>query len=93
MEFKKHNSKIIILTGKAQSGKNISANIIKEYFEKENKKTVILAYARYLKDYAKEIINWNGKEETKQDKKKRLKCYVTMDLPKQLLEGKSALKG
>ena len=65
MEFKKHNSKIIILTGKAQSGKNISANIIKEYFEKENKKTVILAYAKYLKDYAKEIINWNGKEETK----------------------------
>ena len=47
MEFKKHNSKIIILTGKAQSGKNISANIIKEYFEKENKKTVILAYAKY----------------------------------------------
>ena len=65
MEFKKHNSKIIILTGKAQSGKNISANIIKEYYEKKNKKTVILAYAKYLKDYAKEIINWDGKEETK----------------------------
>lgn len=65
MEFKKHNSKIIILTGKAQSGKNISANIIKEYYEKQNKKTVIIAYAKYLKDYAKEIINWDGKEENK----------------------------
>lgn len=65
MEFKKHESKIIILTGKAQSGKNLTANIIKKYSEKQNKKTVIISYAKYLKDYAKEIINWNGKESTK----------------------------
>ena len=65
MDFKKHNSKIIILTGKAQSGKNASANIIKKYLEKQNKKTVIIAYAKYLKDYAKEITNWNGRETTK----------------------------
>ena len=65
MEFIKNNSKIIILTGKAQSGKNATANIIKKHFEKQNKKTVIISYAKYLKDYAKEIINWNGKESTK----------------------------
>lgn len=65
MEFKKHNSKLIILTGKAQSGKNASANIIKKYLEKQNKKTVIISYAKYLKDYAKEITNWNGRESTK----------------------------
>ena len=65
MEFKKHESKIIILTGKAQSGKNSTANIIKKHLEKQNKKTVIISYAKYLKDYAKEIIGWNGKESTK----------------------------
>jgi dephospho-CoA kinase len=65
MEFKKHNSKIIILTGKAQSGKNETANIIKKYLEKQNNKTIIISYAKYLKDYAKEITNWNGKESTK----------------------------
>lgn len=65
MEFIKKNPKIIILTGKAQSGKNLSANIIKQYLEKQKKKTVIIAYAKYLKDYAKEIENWNGREATK----------------------------
>ena len=65
MEFTKKNPKIIILSGQAQSGKNETANIIKEYYENKNKKTVILAYAKYLKDYAKEIINWDLKEETK----------------------------
>lgn len=65
MEFIKKNPKIIILSGKAQSGKNETANIIKEYYETKNKKTVILAYASYLKMYAKEITNWDGSEDTK----------------------------
>ena len=63
--LKKHKSKIIILTGKAQSGKSLTANIIKKNLEKQNKKTVIISYAKYLKDYAKEITNWNGNEKTK----------------------------
>lgn len=58
-------NKIIILSGKAQSGKNLTANIIKEYCEKNNKKTIIISYAKYLKDYAKAITNWNGREKTK----------------------------
>lgn len=65
MEFIKKNPKIYILTGKAQSGKNETANIIKEYFEHKNKKVIITSYAKYLKDYAKEITNWNGEENTK----------------------------
>lgn len=65
MNFKKHNTRIIILTGKAQSGKNESANIIKKSIEKQNKKAVIISYAKYLKDYAKEITKWDGKEKTK----------------------------
>lgn len=65
MEFVKKNPKIIILTGKAQSGKNETANIIKKELEKQNKKTIIISYAKYLKDYAKKITNWNGSEKTK----------------------------
>ena len=65
MEFIKKNPKIFILTGKAQSGKNVAANIIKNYYQKENKKAVIISYAKYLKDYIKEITNWDGREETK----------------------------
>lgn len=65
MEFIKKNPKIYILSGCAQSGKNETAKIIKEYYEKNNKKTVILAYAKYLKDYIKEITNWDGEENTK----------------------------
>ena len=65
MEFKKKNPRIIILSGKAQSGKNLSANIIKQYYEKKNRKTVIISYAKYLKEYAKDITNWNGRETTK----------------------------
>jgi len=65
MEFIKKNPKLIILTGHAQSGKNETANIIKEYCENKNQKTVILAYAKYIKDYIKEITNWDGSEETK----------------------------
>lgn len=65
MEFIKKNPKKYILSGKAQSGKNETANIMKEYFEKNNKKTVIISYAKYLKDYIKEITNWDGNEETK----------------------------
>ena len=57
--------KIYIISGKAQSGKNLTANLIKEYCEKKNKKTIIISYAKYLKDYAKAITNWNGREKTK----------------------------
>ena len=54
--------KVIILSGKAQSGKNMSANIMKNNIEK---KAIIISYASYLKEYAKNIINWDLNEETK----------------------------
>lgn len=60
MNFEKNNIKIIILTGKAGSGKSRVANIIRK-----NKKCIILSYASYLKDIAMNVTNWNGEEETK----------------------------
>lgn len=63
MEFKKRNPKIFILSGKARSGKDFVANLTKEYYQ--DKKCICISYAYYLKDYAKRIIGWDGKEETK----------------------------
>ena len=45
MEFKLKDTKIIILSGKAGSGKSSVASIIKKY-----KKCIILSYASYIKE-------------------------------------------
>lgn len=63
--MKEKEPKIIILSGKAGSGKNKTANIIKDLYEKNNKKVIIISYAYYLKEYAKNIINWDGNEDNK----------------------------
>jgi len=57
--------RIFIIAGKAGSGKNTCANFIKEYYEAKNQKVVITEISKYLKMYAKEIINWDGSYETK----------------------------
>ena len=65
MEFINKEPKIYIISGKARSGKDTIASIIKEYYESKSKKVITLAYATYLKEYAKRITNWDGQEETK----------------------------
>lgn len=65
MEFIKKNSRIFVLSGKAQSGKNVVASIIKDYYSVLGKKCVVISYAKYLKDYAKEVLGWDGNENTK----------------------------
>lgn len=61
MEFINKKPKIIIISGKASSGKSLVGNIIKQNINN----TVLLAYADYLKMYAKNIANWDGSEDTK----------------------------
>lgn len=65
MEFIKRNPKIYIITGKAENGKNEIAKIIEKFYETKNKKAITIAYASYLKQYAKTITKWNGNEQTK----------------------------
>lgn len=65
MDFSKRNSKIIVLSGKAQSGKNECANIIKNYYADLGLNTVIISYAFYLKMIAKNVLDWDGNEKTK----------------------------
>lgn len=55
--------KLFILAGKARSGKDTTADIIEKYYK--GKKTVRLMYAKWLKEYAMIISDWNGSDETK----------------------------
>ena len=65
MELRNKEAKIIILSGKARSGKDTSMEIMKSIYESEGKKVINLAYALYIKNYAKQISNWDGNDETK----------------------------
>lgn len=55
--------KIIIISGKARAGKDTTANMLKEICI--DKKIINLQYSSYIKEYAKKISNWDGREETK----------------------------
>ncbi len=63
MEFVKRDPKIFIISGKARSGKGEVSKIISDYYK--DKKSIIISFGHYIKDYAKRISDWNGDEETK----------------------------
>lgn len=52
--------RVILISGKAQNGKDSSAFIIKELLEKQQKKVLIIHYADNLKLFAKNYFGWNG---------------------------------
>lgn len=63
MEFNKREFKLFILSGKARSGKDTVANLIKDYYT--GKKSIIISFGHYIKDYAKRVSDWDGSEDTK----------------------------
>lgn len=63
MDFIKRQSKIFIISGKAESGKNEIAKIIEQYYS--NNKSITISFGHYIKDYAKRVSDWDGSEETK----------------------------
>ncbi len=65
MDFIKKNPHIYVISGKANTGKNKVASIIKEVYNHRKIKTINLAFASYLKEYAKSILEWDGNEATK----------------------------
>lgn len=81
MEFINREPKIYILAGKARAGKDTSANYIKDFCEKNNKKYLCLQYSSYLKDYAKKITDWDGNDATKPRQ-------LLIDLGTDLIRGK-----
>jgi hypothetical protein len=57
--------KIILLGGKANSGKDSTADYIGEYYRSRGLDVVNIQIAYYIKMYAKEIAKWDGDNETK----------------------------
>ncbi len=58
-------SKIFLISGKARHGKDTFSSMLKEVAERNNQKVIITQLSKYLKYYAKEIVNWDFNEETK----------------------------
>ncbi len=57
--------RVFLIAGKSGSGKDRTAKIIKEYYQKKEESTVITSFSKYLKLYAYEMTGWNGKDEEK----------------------------
>jgi hypothetical protein len=58
-----NNMKIILLSGKAFSGKDSTANILKEKLENQGKKVLIAHYGDLVKYTCKTFFNWNGEKD------------------------------
>lgn len=65
MDLRREEALVIVLSGKARSGKDTSLSIFKKLYESKGKKVISLYYASYIKEYAKNISNWSGSEEDK----------------------------
>lgn len=55
--------KIYVICGKARHGKDTTALAIKKAYG--DKKVINLSYGSYIKEFAKNISDWDGSEETK----------------------------
>lgn len=65
MEFIKKDVKILIIAGKANSGKDTTAELIDNYVKLKNLRAVNLQISSYIKMYAKKISGWDGSEDDK----------------------------
>ena len=57
--------RIFLVAGKAGSGKGEVAKLIKEYYIYKLENCVITEYSKYLKNFAKELTDWDGNVNTK----------------------------
>ncbi len=55
--------KVILISGKAQHGKDTTAKIMKEEFETHGDKVLIAHYADLVKYICRSFFNWNGKKD------------------------------
>ena len=57
--------RIFLIVGKAGSGKNEVAKLIKEYYIYKLEECAITSYSKYIKNFALELTNWDGTESNK----------------------------
>ena len=65
MELTKKDPIIFIVSGKANSGKDTSCDLINNYIKIKNRKSINLQFSSYIKMYAKAISGWDGSEDSK----------------------------
>ena len=65
MEFILRKPRIFIISGKANSGKDTTCELINNYVKLKELNSVNLQFSSYIKMYAKVISGWNGDEDTK----------------------------
>ena len=82
MNFNKKNTLIILIAGKARSGKGEVASYLKDYFLKKEKKVILSPYTKYLKRY---IVEVTGKEFNDENKPRDLLQKLSSDLIKKKL--------
>ena len=59
--------KIFLVAGKAGSGKNEVAKLVKEYYIYKLKECAITSYSKYIKQFALELTDWDGTGEKPRD--------------------------
>lgn len=57
--------KVIVISGKAQHGKDTLGNYLRDILEDKGKKSFIIHYADYLKMLATNVYRWNGEKDEK----------------------------
>lgn len=68
---------VILISGKAQNGKDSAARILKEKLEQQNKKVLITHFASAVKFICEKYFNWNGQ---KDEKGRTILQYVGTDV-------------
>lgn len=65
MDFIKREPKIFVIAGKANAGKDTTAELINNYIKLKGLKCINLQFSSYIKMYAQKISGWDGSEDTK----------------------------
>ncbi len=56
---------LVLIAGKARSGKTQISKMLKQKLQKKGKKVAITEYSKYIKLFAKELTSWDGITEPK----------------------------
>lgn len=73
--------KVILVSGKAESGKDLVGKVLKQEFEHQQKKVLVVHFADYLKFMCHQYFGWNG---SKDESGRTLMQYVGTDLFRKL---------
>lgn len=55
--------KVILISGKAESGKDLVGEVLKQEFEQQKKKVLVAHFADYLKFMCRQYFGWNGNKD------------------------------